>query len=81
MTVPGECDGEGPLKKRTKVSYGRGDALFVTVDGKTLVDVTPLFAPIDPGGCSWTVEGNLIHITLEKREQREWHTIALSTAR
>ena len=66
-----------PLKARVKVSYGRGDALTVTCDGVQLIHWSPLFAPIDPTGCSWTIDGSTIVVTLEKREEREWHTLWL----
>ena len=65
---------EKPLKSRVKVSYGRGDALTVLCDGVQLIHWSPLFAPIDPSGCSWTIDGSTIVVTLEKREEREWHT-------
>jgi len=68
---------EKPLKSRVKVSYGRGDALTVVCDGVQLIHWSPLFAPIDPSGCSWTIDGSTIVITLEKREEREWHTLWL----
>ena len=80
VTVPPECAGEGPLKKRTTVKYGKGDALYVTVDEKELVKLKPLFANVDPGGCSWTCEGREIIVTMEKRDAREWHTIQLPRA-
>ena len=73
-----ECPpADAPLKSRVKVSYGRGDALTVVCDGVQLIHWSPLFAPIDPSGCSWTIDGSTLVITLEKREEREWHTLWL----
>lgn len=67
-----------PLKHRVAISYGRGDALTVTCDGIQLVHWAPLFDKIDPTGCSWTVDGATLVVTLEKREEREWHTLWLA---
>lgn len=68
----------GPLKKRVEVSYGKGDVLRVLIDRKPLVLLVPLFAPVDPSGCSWTIDGTDVVVTMEKRDAKEWNTIFLT---
>lgn len=71
--------GSKPFKQRLKISYEKGESLNVVADGLPILRLNPLFAPIDPTGCSWTVDGSdKIIITMEKRDVREWHTLTLS---
>lgn len=79
VTVPDVWrGGDIPLKLRVIVKYGKGDCLDVRADGRPLLCLNPLFDKIDVTGCSWTIEGkDQIIITMEKREEREWHTLAL----
>ncbi|KAJ1463148.1 hypothetical protein M885DRAFT_610166 [Pelagophyceae sp. CCMP2097] len=67
-----------PLSKRVKVSYGKGDELNVSVDGASVLSLSPLFAPVAPDESSWSVDGDTIVITMEKRDPRGWTTITLS---
>lgn len=80
VTVPDAWrGGDLPLKLRVKVTYGRGESLDVWADGRPVVAIPTLFAPIDTTGCSWTVEGSdTIIVTMEKRDAREWHTLFLA---
>ena len=78
VDIPVDANETRPLKSRVKVSYGKGECLDVKADGKPVLLVTPLFAPVDTSGCSWTVDGkDKIVVTMEKRDPREWHTFFL----
>ena len=58
----------GPqAKRRVKVSYGpRGEALHVEVDGKAVLDVAPLYGRVQPAECSWSLDGAVLLVNLEK---------------
>ena len=61
-------------KHRVKVSYGAGgDALKVVVDKKeTILEVSPLFARVQPFECSWSLDGKVLCVNLEKCDAKPW---------
>ena len=66
--------------KRVTVEYGGGDSLIVTVDkgnSLPLVCLTPLFARVDTDGCTWTLDGEFVVISMEKLEARPWTNLLL----
>lgn len=77
VRVAGAPEGKaGP--KRVRVGYGSGNALEVTVDGKTLVSLRPLFDRVDTDGCVWTLEGSDVVVSMEKADPRPWTSLLLS---
>lgn len=77
VRVSGAPDGKG-AGKRVKVTFGRGESLSVTVDGLALLTLDKLFARVSPDGCSWSLDGTAIVITMEKMEERAWAKLTLS---
>ena len=65
------------LKKRIKVSYGRGTSLDVSLDGTSLLSIGKLFDRVTPDDCSWLLDGPEIVITMEKMDPRPWVDLAL----
>jgi len=65
------------LKKRIKVSYGRGTSLVVSLDGTSLLTIGKLFDRVTPDDCSWLLDGSEIVITMEKMDPRPWVDLAL----
>ena len=76
--APAADAARGAAKKRVAVSYGRGDALEVKVDGEVRACLRPLFARVAPDGCAWTLDGDEIVVTMEKEEARPWASLTLS---
>ena len=76
--APAADAARGAAKKRGAVSYGRGDALEVKVDGEVRACLRPLFARVAPDGCAWTLDGDEIVVTMEKEEARPWASLTLS---
>ena len=75
----------GPsAKKRTHVSYGRGESLQIDVDGDVSLQIDKLFDRVTPDDCSWcldrTIDGRTtLVVTMEKVESRPWVELALPT--
>jgi hypothetical protein len=68
----------GALKKRIKVSYGKGEALRVQVDGEPLLAIEKLFDRVTPDECSWSVDGaGTLVISMEKSDARAWSDLTL----
>ena len=79
VRVRGAPSGKGAAK-RVRVEYGNGESLIVAVDGDAsapLVHLTPLFARVDTGGCTWTLDGEFVVVSMEKAETRPWAAVTL----
>jgi len=74
-TLP-NADG-GSLKKRIKVSYGKGEALRVTVDGTTVLDLPKLFDRVHPDECTWSLDDGALVVLIEKAAPRPWASLTL----
>ena len=71
------------LKKRLKVSYGRGESLKVAVDGAAVLEIEKLFDRVAPDQCSWSLDegkrSTALVVTLEKVDPRPWVGLELPT--
>lgn len=64
-------------KKRIKVTYGKGRSLSVSVDGTTVLDLPKLFDRISPDECSWSLDKDVLVVTMEKSDARPWAKLTL----
>ena len=71
--------------KRVDVSYSGGNSVVVTLDGQgvgqgvePLACLVPLFDRVDTDGCTWTIDGEFIVISMEKCQARPWASLTLA---
>jgi hypothetical protein len=76
VRVSGGPSGKGAAK-RVKLSVGRGESLTVSVDGKQLVSLAPLFDRVTPDDCTFTLDEGHVVVTMEKRESRPWAALTI----
>ena len=62
---------------RAQVSYGKGSSLVVKVDGEAVVTLEKLFDRVSPDECSWTLEGEVLVVSMEKQHARPWTDLTL----
>ena len=46
--------------------------LRVLVDGKTILDLAPLYGRVQPFECSWSLDGATLLVNLEKCDAKPW---------
>ncbi|KAG8462298.1 hypothetical protein KFE25_012118 [Diacronema lutheri] len=80
VRVRGAPTGKG-ASKRVTVAYGRGSSLTVSYDGAPpVVSIAPLFAPVLPDECAWTLDGGEVVVTMPKADARPWAALTLPGA-
>ena len=79
VSVVGAPSGKG-ASRRVKVSYGKGESLSVDVDGSRLLHLSPLFDRVVPDGCSWSIDGERLSVSLEKATERPWPALVLAAS-
>lgn len=77
------ADLTGATKKRLAVSYGKGEALIVKVDGTAVLSIPRLFDRVAPDECSWSLDKGkggappALVIQMEKVNARAWESLEL----